>query len=76
MIALAFSLSLSLQVQKAERELTSRLGIGQTASTAVLLQFLGDRNIDRPVGMRALDFLVQKGQFKFKKMRKLVERIQ
>lgn len=62
------------QVQKAERELTQRIGIGQTASTQLLVQFLADRQVEKAVAMRALEFLVQRGQFKFKKMRKLVER--
>lgn len=62
------------QIQKAERELTQRIGIGQTASTQLLVQFLSDRNFEKAVAMRALEFLVQRGQFKFKKQRKLVER--
>jgi DNA replication licensing factor MCM5 len=63
-------------VQKAERELNTRIGIGQTASTQLLIQFLTDRQFEKAVAMRALEFLVQKNQFKFKKQRKLVERVQ
>ncbi len=63
-------------VQKAERELSQRIGIGQTASTQLLISFLQERNVEKAIAMRALDFLVQKGQFKFKKQRKLVERCQ
>lgn len=62
-------------IQRAERELHMRLGIGQTASTALLLQFLSERQFERAVAMRALEFLVQKNQFRFKKQRKLVERV-
>ena len=63
-------------VQKAERELNQRIGIGQTASTQLLVQFLTDRQFEKAIAMRALEFLVQKNQFKFKKQRKLVERVQ
>jgi DNA replication licensing factor MCM5 len=62
-------------IQKAERELTQRIGIGQTASTQQLLQFLSDRNFEKPVAVRALEYLVQKNNFRFKKQRKLVERL-
>jgi len=62
-------------VQKAEREITARIGISQTASTQLLLQYLQDKNIEKAVASRALDFLVQRGQLKFKKQRKIVERL-
>lgn len=63
-------------VQKAERELNQRIGIGQTASTQLLIQFLTDRSFEKPIAMKALEFLVQKNQFRFKKQKKLVERMQ
>lgn len=63
-------------VQKAERELNQRIGIGQTASTQLLIQFLTDRQFERPIALRALDYLVQKNLFRYKKQQKLVERVQ
>lgn len=67
--------AVSEMVQKAEKELHQRIGIGQTASTQLLVHFLAERQFEKSVAMLALEFLVQKNQFKFKNQKKLVERI-
>jgi DNA replication licensing factor MCM5 len=68
------SVDFDRHVKNAENELSNRFAIGTQNPTQHVIKYLIDRSFERHVALRALDHLVQRGQFRYKKQQKMVER--
>lgn len=61
------------KVKNAEAELTTRVSIGQTTSTAAIAKWMEER-YERPVVLKALDHLTSRGSFRFKKTKEIIRK--